>query len=293
MPYKKRSRYIPWMEQAKFDLKAARLSMDNTFYEWACYQAVQSVEKALKAVIVHAGWVPPKSHKLGVLVSMANKANHLFAEVQINFRKLESYTFISRYPFVFPNRGTDAPHSIMEFKDAETCVQIAEELIYKVNEFINQNKRADAIGIELDRYYFTESQVDERLTECIKEIVDQKEIDVSKIILFGSFARNKQAPKSSTMDILIIGETTMDFIGRMAHIREVTKGNEPIIEPIVYTQAEFTSMLDEEGEGFLESAINEGRVIWEKEVESVGSETDPTPSTEKSTSELIADISQI
>jgi HEPN domain-containing protein/predicted nucleotidyltransferase len=285
MSYKKKSRYIPWIEQAKFDLKAARLSMDNTFYEWSCYQAVQSVEKALKAVIVHAGWVPPKSHKLGVLVSMSNKANHLFTQVQLNFRKLESYTFISRYPFVFPNRGTDAPHSIIEYSDAETCVQIAEELIYKVNEFINQNQRQDGIGIELDRYYFTESQVDERIEHCIKAITEQKEIDVSKIILFGSFARNKQAPKASTIDMLIIGETTMPFIERMTYIREVTKGEEPITEPIVYTEEEFRSMLDEEGEGFLESAINEGKVIWEKE----GSQ--PVAS-EKSTSELIADISQ-
>ncbi len=260
---KSKKRFIPWIEQAKFDLKASRLSMEAGYYEWACYQSVQSVEKALKAVIVHAGWVPPKTHKLGVLVSMANKANNLFMEVKFNFRKLESYTFISRYPFVFPNRGAEAPHTILEYRDGEACISIAEELIYKINEFINQNRRGEAINIEMDRYYFSESEVDTRLDECIQEITAQQDIKVSQIILFGSFARNKQSPRMSTMDLLIIGETSMGFMDRMVFIREITKGGEPIVEPIVYTQSEFTNMLEEEGEGFLESAINEGRIVWE------------------------------
>ncbi len=260
----KKKRFIPWIEQSKFDLKAARISMEAGYYEWACYQSVQSVEKALKAVVVHAGWVPPKTHKLGVLVSMANKANHLFQEVKFNFRKLESYTFISRYPFVFPNKGAEAPHTILEYRDGETCIAIAEELIYKINEFINQNKTDGEINIDMERYYYSESETDARVEESVGKIIAQNEIQVSKIILFGSFARNRQSPRMSTMDLLIIGETSMSFIDRMTYIREITKGGEPIIEPIVYTQSEFQNMLEDEGEGFLESAINEGKVVWEK-----------------------------
>lgn len=265
MSQRKKNRFIPWIEQAKYDLKAARLSMENGFYEWACYQSVQSVEKAVKAVIVHAGWVPPKTHKLGVLMSIANRANQMFEEVEFNFRKLESYTFISRYPFVFPDRGSETPHSIMEYKDAEACVQITEELIYKIDEFIHQNRRGKQIGIDMDRYYFTESEVDERIEDCIKQITEQDQIKISKIILFGGFARSKQSPRTSTMDLLVIGETTMGFIDRITYIRDVTSGNEPIIEPLIYTQEEFDHLLNDEGEGFLESAINEGKVVWEED----------------------------
>src|SRR5690348_1124500 len=94
-----------WLLQAKFDLEAAKISLNNNYYEWACYQSVQSTEKALKAVLVHAEWRAPKTHKLGILMSMANHANKLFFNIKVNFRKLEAYEFISRYPFVYPDKN--------------------------------------------------------------------------------------------------------------------------------------------------------------------------------------------
>jgi len=252
-----------WLDQSKFDIAAAQLSLQNNFYEWACYQSVQSVEKALKAVLVHAGWRPPMTHKLGVLISMSNHANELFFDVKLNFRKLEAYTFISRYPFVYPDRDMP-PHEMINRQDAETCVEIALKIHSQIDNFLRQNKVKRESTVTLEDFYFSEAEIQQRIDDVIKKLKNETTMYITKIVLFGSFAREKTRPMSSTMDILIIAETTMGFIDRIKYIREITRGAEPIIEPLIYTPREFDFMLKEEGEGFLESAIEEGRIIFER-----------------------------
>lgn len=261
---KDQKRYHVWLDQSKFDIKAAELSLGNNYFEWACYQSVQSVEKALKAVIVHAGQRPPMTHKLGVLISLANHANQLFFDVKLNFRKLEAYTFISRYPFVYPDRDM-SPHEMIHREDAETCVEIAKEIHNQINRFLAQNQIKQERVVRLEDFYFSEAEIMQRINRVVAVLKNDLTLKVSKIILFGSFAREKTRPASSTMDILVIADTTLGFVDRIKYVREVTRGAEPIIEPLVYTPAEFEFMLHEEGEGFLESAIEEGKVIYNLE----------------------------
>src|SRR5574342_340456 len=87
-------RYKIWLNQAEFDLKAANISLAHGFHEWAAYQAEQAVEKGIKSVIVNAGWLPPKVHKIPVLIGIANQANKEFAMTKFQFKHLESFTFI-------------------------------------------------------------------------------------------------------------------------------------------------------------------------------------------------------
>ncbi len=261
----KKHRFKIWLSQSEFDLKAATTSLDNKHYEWVCYQAIQSVEKAFKAVIVQAGFRPPKTHKLGVLVSMSNQANNLFEKVKLEFRKLESYTFISRYPFVIPNLEK-TPHELITKQDAETCIKLATDIYNKVSDFVYSQtpKLGKDKDLEMSEYYYTAKEIDERLEQVKKELInsDKQKLNVKKIMLFGSFARDKHRPRSSTMDLLVIADTTLDFIDRIHYVRLLTKGGVPIIEPIVYTEKEFEQMTQDEAEGFLETAIDEGRVIW-------------------------------
>jgi HEPN domain-containing protein len=44
-------RYEDWLNQAKIDIKAAEQSMKSEFFEWSCFQAHQSAEKALKSLL--------------------------------------------------------------------------------------------------------------------------------------------------------------------------------------------------------------------------------------------------
>lgn len=133
----KSKRYKVWLSQATFDLQAAEASAENGFYEWACFQSEQSAEKALKSVLVHAGWRPPKMHKLAVLMSYCNNANRQFRKTKFEFRDLEAFTFVSRYPFLIPGENL-SPHEFITVKDAEKCIQQAKNLLSKIHTLLGE-----------------------------------------------------------------------------------------------------------------------------------------------------------
>lgn len=124
-------RFKVWLDQANWDIEAAKVSRDNGFYEWTTFQCQQSAEKALKSVLVHAGWQPPRMHKLAVLYSMCRKANDEFRNVFIEYRDLEAFTFLARYPFLVP--GEDAsPHNFITLEDAEKCLAQSQSIYAKI-----------------------------------------------------------------------------------------------------------------------------------------------------------------
>ena len=49
------TRHEDWMNQAKCDLRHARNSFENEDYEWRCFAAQQSSEKAVKALFQKLG----------------------------------------------------------------------------------------------------------------------------------------------------------------------------------------------------------------------------------------------
>jgi len=133
----KGERYKVWLEQAEFDYEAANVSKENKFYEWSCFQCEQSVEKALKAVLVHAGWRPPKMHKLAVLMSYCNDANKEFRKTKFEFRDLESFTFVSRYPFLIPGENL-SPHKFINLEDAKRCLKQARSFLDKIHNLLKE-----------------------------------------------------------------------------------------------------------------------------------------------------------
>lgn len=267
---KQHTRFLVWLEQAKYDLDAAEVSFKAGNFEWACYQSTQSVEKSIKAVIVHAGYPPPKVHKLGVLMGLANRANKLFFNVKLDYRKIEAYTFISRYPFIIPGQNK-SPHEFIDENDARTCLNLSMEVYKKISDFVKQGKitKGDGKLVDLEEYYYTGAEIEDRIQRIIEILTSAEELDIEKIILYGGFARDKVRPKSSTMDVLIVAKTKMAFIERIQFVRDLTKGTDPIIEPLVYTPEEFDWMLKEEGEGYLETAIGEGRAVYEKKFKDI------------------------
>lgn len=263
----KRDNYTIWLTQAKHDLKAANDSQQDNNHEWACYQANQSVEKAIKAVIVHAGVRPPRVHKLGVLMGIANRANQHFFDIRFDYRKIESYTFVSRYPFLMPGQNR-APHDFITRSDSDTCVRIASEILAKIDDFLHKSN-ARVLGTKEvvdvgESLYFTKSEIETKEKELTESILSCEMLKVKKIILYGGFARESTRPRTSTMDILVVADTKLPFIERIQYVREITRGGDPIVEPLVYTPSEFNQLLNEEGEGYLESAIEEGKILWEK-----------------------------
>lgn len=263
-------RFLLWIHQAEYDLKAAVLSHNNMFFEWSCYQCVQAVEKSLKSIIVQAGLRPPKIHKIGVLLGMCNYVNPDFSKIKLNFRYIESFTFVTRYPFVLPGQKQQIPHELISKQDSELLIKLTTEVIDSIKNFLFSydnkivNLKDKSILLSLQKQLYSNEEVEKRLDHIVKLIVnvDKRTLNVKKIILFGSFAKNKVQPRTKTIDLLIIGETNLNFFDRISFIRNLTKGGFPIVEPLVYTEKEFKHMIEEEGEGFLETAIEEGILLW-------------------------------
>jgi HEPN domain-containing protein len=248
------NRYLIWLKQAKFDLAAAFLSLENEYFEWAAYQAEQAVEKALKAVIVQSGAKAPKIHKLGILFGFANQVNDKFKNTKFNFKHVESFTFISRYPLLLPDKAK-TPHELISEKEAAKAITEASEVLLNITKILQSplsEKKQTSEPIEETKY--SAEVIAKRLDHVKDSLI--KEFDPEQIILFGRFAREFGQAISGTMDVL--------FIERIYRAREATGGGEPIIEPLVYTPSEI-ELLQGENESFLKSAFEEGKIIYTKQ----------------------------
>jgi len=83
-----------------------------------------------------------------------------------------------------------------------------------------------------------------------------------RVILFGSHARG-DTHQGSDIDVLIIKETERKFLDRILDVYEICRQS-PRIEAIVYTPAEFEQKV-REGCDFIQTALEEGIVIYEKQ----------------------------
>ena len=131
----KTTRYRVWLKQSNFDLDAARNSYSSGYNEWACFQSEQCIEKALKAILVKAGFRPPKIHRISVLMSLCNRFSENFRNTKFEFRDIESFTFISRYPFLIPGENS-SPHEYITSEDAKTCIDQAHQFLEKVQNLL-------------------------------------------------------------------------------------------------------------------------------------------------------------
>lgn len=103
-------------------------------------------------------------------------------------------------------------------------------------------------------------KVNKRIEEAKTKIIEN--MNPYKIILFGSFARGK-CRKNSSIDILIIADTNLEFFDRIKDAIKLTHGNPPI-EPLIYTAQEFEH-LREESDVFIENIIEEGVELYSRD----------------------------
>jgi HEPN domain-containing protein len=129
-------RFAVWLAQATYDVHAAKESMEAENFEWACFQAEQSAEKALKSVIVFHGKSAPKLHRLGVLIGVVKSVDPRFRGIHIDIAELQSYTFTARYPFLIPG-NYETPHDYITKEDADICIKQAEIILNLIKELLN------------------------------------------------------------------------------------------------------------------------------------------------------------
>ena len=82
-----------------------------------------------------------------------------------------------------------------------------------------------------------------------------------KIILFGSAARG-DADEYSDLDVIVIKETYRRFVQRLVDAGALVSSPRHV-DIFVYTPDELEAMIEEENP-FIESALRDGKVVYEK-----------------------------
>ena len=123
---KNEDEFARWYGQAGFDLEAARSSVVAGNYEWACFQAEQSAEKALKALLLRQGKRQFLSHSIHDLLQEVQRFAPEF-EAASEARRLDEYYIPTRYPNGLP--GTVLPHHFYSEKEALECIDLAASVL--------------------------------------------------------------------------------------------------------------------------------------------------------------------
>jgi len=87
-----------WLRRARSDLAVARAPVGpEMMRETLCYQAQQAAEKAIKAVLIHVGTEPPRTHNIGRLLLLV-PATTLPPDDIARAARLTDYAMEARYP---------------------------------------------------------------------------------------------------------------------------------------------------------------------------------------------------
>lgn len=114
-----------WLKQAERDLKQAKLSMENGFYEWACFVAQQAAEKAIKA-LCEKHRLLVRTHQLLAIMKTLGDLEDIPSELYEKGAVLDRFYVPTRYPNGFT---AGAPMEYFFQKDAEEAISYAEAII--------------------------------------------------------------------------------------------------------------------------------------------------------------------
>ena len=128
---KNEAEFARWFEQARDDLSAARDSKNAGHHEWACFQAQQAGEKALKAFLLLQGKRQFISHSIQELLRESAELDTAFQTVS-KARRLDEYYIPTRYPNGLP--GMVRPHEFYDEEEAAECLQLAESLLAVISQ---------------------------------------------------------------------------------------------------------------------------------------------------------------
>ena len=122
-----------WYDQARADLAAAVDSAAAGHHEWACFQAQQAGEKALKAFLYARGRTSIVTHSLRRLAREAAAFDAACGDLDEAARLLDQHYIPTRYP-----NGLDietSPAAYYQEGDAEQCLRSARSILARVSTF--------------------------------------------------------------------------------------------------------------------------------------------------------------
>jgi len=120
------NRYPDWFRQAEADLRHARNSLIDGDFEWSCFAAHQSAEKAFKAVFLKLG-MDAWGHTLTVLIgNLPEKVEQPSQTLVNSARILDKYYIPTRYPNGF---DSGAPTDYYTEEESRNAVRHAEAIL--------------------------------------------------------------------------------------------------------------------------------------------------------------------
>ena len=132
------NRFSDWLKQAERDMEAAIDSEKSNHYEWACFQAQQSAEKALKSLLLSLN-IDSWGHGL---IYLLKEWKRITEEEQTNddseynnllekCQDLDRHYIQPRYPNGF---ASGYPAEFYNKKTAKECIENAKSIIRFVKE---------------------------------------------------------------------------------------------------------------------------------------------------------------
>ena len=122
-----------WLRQAESDLRAASDSLGAAHYDWACFQAQQAAEKALKALLYAEGRTAVLSHSVADLIAHAGEYTNDLSRLKDEAKYLDTVYLATRYPNALA--GDRTPAEYYEKEEAQRCLSYAESILTAVSRY--------------------------------------------------------------------------------------------------------------------------------------------------------------
>lgn len=123
-------RHEDWLRQARKDLGHAESALKGGDYEWACFAAQQSAEKAVKSLL-HARGITVFGHAVTFLVTELPPDDKPSEALLDSARELDTHYITSRYPDAHP---AGAPLDYYTRGTAERAVEAARGMVEHVED---------------------------------------------------------------------------------------------------------------------------------------------------------------
>jgi HEPN domain-containing protein len=119
---------LRWLGQARADLRAAEGSVRTGSHEWACFQAQQAAEKALKALWLGNGFEPWGHSVLRLIDDYPDEAVRLgsLAGLRSAAKALDKLYVPTRYPNGLPDL---APYEVYTELEAQAAIAAAQSVL--------------------------------------------------------------------------------------------------------------------------------------------------------------------
>jgi HEPN domain-containing protein len=123
-----------WLDEAEGDLEHAKSDMERGFYNWACFSAQQSAEKAVKAVFQKLN-AEAWGHSAAGLFEELSKQYEVTESIMNGALELDKAYIASRYPNAHPY-GSPKNRYIKE--EARRLIGYAEEIFKFCSDLLSE-----------------------------------------------------------------------------------------------------------------------------------------------------------